>query len=338
MRRCQDPNKKQRAQSLAGVPPTGAALSPLASVPVTATAPARTPNCPFCKGVITPELSRAGGNCPHCMLEVPGEEAATDPGLEQRRRQAAESAVVAKRAGTRTRGVAAAVFLVVLVGAGAGWSAWRTQQEELVYELEDVYMAPRDGMIAHKEVAPSTPPPVETTRTPAQRKQRLPNLPTGGGEHVATAAEGGSGGPVGVKFIPAGSGGSGDIALGITSAKVGGSALGEVEIAVTRVNTTVLQTEDEIKAMAKEVSSAYYPQVEACVQRRLKADPEFKGGWKVRFTIETDGTVSGFKSTALDTPDDELEGCIERTISAWRFQRIAHPFKVGKTYRFAAGW
>ena len=81
-----------------------------------------------------------------------------------------------------------------------------------------------------------------------------------------------------------------------------------------------------------------YPQVESCVQRRLKADPTFQGGWKVKFTIETDGTVSGFGSTALENPDPELESCMQRTITAWRFQRIARPFKVGKTYRFAAGW
>lgn len=271
------------------------------------------------------------------MLEIPGEEAATDPGLEQRQRQAAEQQAAKQRSTSRARGLgAAAVVLLALAGAG-GWYQWQAQQEELVYELEDVYMAPRDGMIAHKEVAPSAPAP--TTGIGKRPGKRSPGsvVPAGGGEGIATAGSSGTGGPSAVKLsAPTGAGGV--AAVGIDNVGPGGSRLGDVEIAVSRVNTTVLQTDEEIKAMAKEVSSAYYPQVESCVQRRLKADPTFQGGWKVKFTIETDGTVSGFGSTALENADPELESCMQRTITAWRFQRIARPFKVGKTYRFAAGW
>jgi hypothetical protein len=274
------------------------------------------------------------------MLEVPGEEAATDPGLEQRQRQEEAAALASQRAQTRGRYIAGAAALFLALASAGGWSAWRAQQEELVFELEDVYMVPRDGMIAHQERPPSAEagaPVVESGKTSGKRA-RPPSLPTGGGENIATAPITGSKASGAVKFMPPGSGGGGDIAVGVSGATVGGSSLGEAEIAVTRVNTTVLQTDDEIKAMAKEVSSAYYPQVEACVQRRLKVDPTFQGGWKVRFTIESDGTVSSFNSKALDASDAELEGCIQRTVLAWRFQRIAHPFKVSKTYRFAAGW
>ena len=272
------------------------------------------------------------------MLEIPGEEAATDPGLEQRVRLAAEAEVARGRVRSRNRGLAAAAVVLLALAGGAGWWRWQAQQEELVYELEDVYMVPRDGMIAQKEVAPSAPPPAaETVKRPGKKAGGV-QLPSGGGENLSTAPVSGSGDGTAVKFVPAGSGATGVAAVGIDSASAGGSRLGEVQIAVDRVNTTVLQDDEAIKTMAKEVSSAYYPQIESCVQRRLKADPTFSGGWKVKFTIETDGTVSGFGSTALNAPDAELESCMKRTISAWRFQRIARPFKVGKTYRFAADW
>jgi hypothetical protein len=257
--------------------------------------------------------------------------------LEQRERQAAQVAAAKQQARGRAR-ILAAVGVVALALAGfGGWRAYQAQQEELVYELEDVYMVPRDGMIAHREVERIEPGAPEAESRPTVKRPRNPTLPTGGGEQVATAPVSGSGEGGSVKFVAAGSSGTGDVAIGISGASGGRSALGDVEIAVHRVDSTVLQTDEEIKAMAKEVSSAYYPQVESCVQRRLKADPTFQGGWKVKFTIETDGTVSGFSSTALDQPDSELESCMQRTISAWRFQRIAHSFKVGKTYRFAAG-
>ena len=57
---------------------------------VTMEAP-RQATCPFCKGGISADVVQFGGNCPHCLLEIPGEEAPTDPGLVARQKAAAEA-------------------------------------------------------------------------------------------------------------------------------------------------------------------------------------------------------------------------------------------------------
>lgn len=295
--------------------------------------------CPYCKGAVSPDLVRAGGNCTHCMLEIPGEEAPTDPGLEARMRQVAEDARHAKRARTRARIFAGLAACTLAVAAGAGW--WRMQQEAeaLVYELDDVYMAPRDGMIAAVE-KPATGPGVASIPSkvgiPTKRTPRgtpgTGDPPTGDPLH--TVAEGGSRvGPASVKYVEGTP--NDDIKVGLGAGGATVSPLGGVDIKIDRLGTGVLQTDEEILKMAKTVTGAYAPQVETCVQQKLKVDESFGGGWRVNFTIGTEGTVKGLKISALNAPDAELEACMQRAISSWRFERIAHEFKVAKNYRFS---
>lgn len=294
------------------------------------------PACPYCKGTITPELLRAGGNCPHCMLEIPGEEAPTDPGLEQKKKLA-EVHLAHERKKKRNANLRYALLALLLVGVGSA-GAWRMQvaEDELVYELDDVYMAPRDGLIAHQERPAATP--VDPAR-PTGKKQgtrRDPGLPDPGEiPSTATAPITSSGDGPSVTFKPGTTGPGGDIAVGSSLAGPGASALGEADIKLKRTNAFVLENDDEILAMAKDVTSTYAPQIEGCVAAKLKADPEFSGAWKVNFTIQTDGTVGKLTAKALETPDAEVEACITRKIGSWGFQKISHEFKVAKTYRFS---
>jgi Kef-type K+ transport system membrane component KefB len=55
-----------------------------------------------------------GGPCPHCILEIPGEEAPTDPGLAKRQAAQQAARAEAERAG-RTRNVALASLGALLV-------------------------------------------------------------------------------------------------------------------------------------------------------------------------------------------------------------------------------
>jgi hypothetical protein len=131
--------------------------------------------------------------------------------------------------------------------------------------------------------------------------------------------------------VPAGAAGDAAVALADASP---GSRLGGVEIGVSRVGADVLRDDEEIFAMAKSTISAYYPQIETCVQQRLKTDESFGGTWRVEFTILTSGEPASVKVTGLDSPDAELEGCMGRAISSWRFARIGHDFHVRKSYPF----
>lgn len=95
-------------------------------------------HCPFCNTTVDEDLIRFGGTCPSCYGEIPGEEAATDPG------EVVKAALVqADEARVRRRMlVPALVTLVVLLFASSlvCFLALRTATTatELVDELADV--------------------------------------------------------------------------------------------------------------------------------------------------------------------------------------------------------
>ena len=78
--------------------------------------------CPFCKGDVDEDILTFGGRCPRCLIEIPGEEAPTDPGGEARAAQEAAEAEAEKRspAGKLVAAVlaVAAVCGLFLVGPG----------------------------------------------------------------------------------------------------------------------------------------------------------------------------------------------------------------------------
>lgn len=301
------------------------------------------PVCPFCKGVIPADLARFGGNCPHCLLEVPGEDAPTDPGAILRAKQAEEerkAAAARQRARQRTILVAAVAF-VGLVGAG-GWWAW-SQQQAAVYELDDYYVLPLDALAT----APTPAAPVEPTPTPTGRPGKKPAAGGSAGASGSTGANptaGGTATPPGTgapsrptsgtsspsDAVPAevaalmggGSGATGSVSLG------GGAA-----IDVSRPDL-VLSDEAEIVEMAKQVIARSSPQLQNCYQQRLKQVPDLAGAWKVQFDVTRAGGIDGIEVDGLDRDDRELEACIARNLAGWKFMKIAREQTFSKTYRF----
>ena len=303
---------------------------------------ASTSHCPYCKGTVSADLIRCGGNCPHCLLEIPGEEAPTDPGLQARMRQKAEAMQQAKRGQSRNMLLALAGVCVAAALGGAGWWQMHKDAEALVYELDDAYMAPKDGMIA-AAVAP--PPPVAAAAAvataPTRNAKSGSKSPTRnetdffageGGENVASAKESGTV-STSLKYVP--SRPMEDIKVGLGAGTPILSPLGGVDIAIKRKSSAVLETDDEITVMAKRVTGAYQPQIDTCAQQQLKENPAFAGAWRVTFTIGTEGTIFALKIKGLDESKEAFEACIKRNVSSWRFERIAKEFPVAKTYRFA---
>ena len=72
-------------------------------------------SCPFCQSSISEELALHGGYCPSCLIEVPGEESATDPGVAAD----ASAPVEAATGGVPARLVAAVAFIGVAVAGVA---------------------------------------------------------------------------------------------------------------------------------------------------------------------------------------------------------------------------
>ncbi len=294
------------------------------------------PVCPFCKGVVPPDLARAGGNCPHCMLEIPGEEAPTDPGLEMRKKHEAEAAKVAKVA-KRRRGLLTGVLGLLFLSAGAvAYLELQRQEEELVYDIDEPYVPTAASAAVKAQPADGG---VVASKTGGSRAPRPRQVDPTEAALPAAAVEGGGNAPSkhAVKYVPTAAGG-GDMAVGVDGGGQGGVSLGKVDIGVTRVATDVLKDEEAIFAMAKEVIAAYSPQVETCVQQRLRLDESFKGDFKVSFTIQPEGTVKKVKVDPLAQADAEVEACIGRVVGAWTFGKIAKDFPVKKTFRYAAGY
>lgn len=102
--------------------------------------------CPFCEGKVPDTLERLGGPCPHCFNEIPGEDAATDPGVALKAAQARKDALKEKKSQLRTV-LLGGVALALLVGIGGyrGWQHLAHQGEVdalLSLEFQDYSLMP----------------------------------------------------------------------------------------------------------------------------------------------------------------------------------------------------
>ncbi|MDP2304600.1 MAG: AgmX/PglI C-terminal domain-containing protein [Pseudomonadota bacterium] len=275
------------------------------------------------------------------MLEIPGEEAPTDPGIHARERKDQEDkAKLAKK--QRKNRVLGALGLVVLFGlSGTGVWAYQTQQQALTYEMDDYYATPLSELqTASAPAVPGSaaagiPGAVAGVKNPGTNGLR-PN-----GRKNPELAPIGSGNP------GAGSGparpnyqaGADAAAPAINSAS--GGATGDLGVGQIKVgfvgSDKVLTDNDEIFAMAKAVINASSPQLQGCYNQRLKAVEGLKGAWEVSFTIGKNGVAKSVSVTGVNGSDRELESCMDRQVSGWKFQKIVKDQPVKKTYRFGAG-
>jgi hypothetical protein len=262
------------------------------------------------------------------MIAIPGEETPTDPGertkvLQELEEQAAKS---------KHRGAfmaAAAAMGLMLGGAGAYWYQNREEPAPVVAgNIEDeIYIVPlsahRDLVLKSDGATKSGAPAAEQHRTaprkhtePSERDLALREPPATGGSMEEPALE-----PI------EGSLGSLDATLG---------ALGP-NVKKSDIEGIVLSDPAQINTMVKRVMSKGQPQLRHCYESRLKEDAHLKGAWNVQFQIEPTGHATTVTVVAVDSPDSELETCIERNIVGWDFLKINEPLVVQKVYRFGPG-
>lgn len=295
--------------------------------------------CPFCKGAVPADSLRFGGNCPHCMLEIPGEEAPTDPGIQARHRKGQEDEArrVKKQRKNRILGALSLVLLLGLGGTGA-W-AYQTQQQGLTYEMDDYYATPfaelqnavaRQVAVTGGVAAPSVGKVPATGGGVRPNGRKVPDVAPIGTGNAAAAS-----GPRRPSFQA----GADEAAPAISSAAGStGGDIGVGQIKVSFVGSEVVLTDsDEIIAMAKSVINASSPQLTGCYNQRLKQVEGLKGAWAAEFTIGRDGAVKGVQVSGVNSSDSDLERCMSQAILAWKFQKIVKDQAVKKTYRFGAG-
>lgn len=292
-------------------------------------------SCPFCKGTVAPDLLVNGGVCPLCLIEIPGEEAATNPGLAavERQRQE-EQAARRRRLPFLVGGTVLALLAVGTLGA-----RFLMVEEPAVLDLGEESFA-RVPLTAHQNVyvdEPETVEPVGTKRSGSSTKTA-----SSGGSGAATPATGGqlassastSPGRAAI------SSGSGSISKQIedvdpTQAMGGGGLQAGPSISVgSRGASEVLTDAAEIAEMTRRIVARNSRQLEDCYNDRLKADETLEGRWRVAFEIQKDGSAQKVEVVGLGRADAGLEACMADKVSRWRFQRIGSPQGVSKNYSF----
>ncbi|MED5372553.1 MAG: AgmX/PglI C-terminal domain-containing protein [Myxococcota bacterium] len=293
-------------------------------------------SCPFCNGSVSDELARLGGNCPNCFNLIPGEEAATDPGVEAQQAEAQAEASQERKQSAGRIGILLA--LLVAAGGAGGWFWYQGQLEEeriaaaLAEEVEaDFFMLDADEI--ETITADSEP------EKPVAVASAGGTKPKGGNRPPPPEEDAGAFGAGSDRFADEGSGGvaksaSDGPSLSTTSMGVP-SVSGGPSIGVSRKDV-VLTDPAEIQAMVGGALKRYSGQIKTCYENELKANPSLKGVWQITFVVNPDGSTSQVVVKAQGASDAGLESCMKRQVSQWSFQKISRAQPFGKKYRFGA--
>ncbi len=298
-------------------------------------------HCPFCKSTIDDELARFGGHCPKCVIEIPGDETPTDPGIGKRVEATVESD---QRRGFGVFAAVGGLVLVVLVGAGSvlWWRIDQQRQADLRAELQaqqdnDFFILPAEEHQLSYQAA-------------EQEQQAQAQAQSVGRSHAARGS---------VVSVPSASGTAGSSGRNSYDFR-GAAAEDEVELAEIKerdikvevgsfgpsvpsisinrgsVGSMALSDPDEIRKSVGTALETYSKQMTTCYERRLKTAPDLAGTWMVSFAIGTDGRTSGVSVVPQSTRDAQLESCMGQAIAKWTFQPMASKQNFSKPYTFGS--
>jgi hypothetical protein len=296
-------------------------------------------HCPFCKSTIDEELARFGGHCPKCVIEIPGDETPTDPGLGKRVGEAVETE---QRRGFGVFAAVGGLVLVVLVGAGSVlW--WRIDQQhkaELQAELKaqqdnDFFILPAEEhqlSYQREEEQQQAQAKAQNTGRAHTPRAGVTHVPSSGGASTSSGRN---------TFDFRGGAGEDEVELAEiedrrVNVEVGsfGPSIPSISINRGSVGSMALSDPDEIRKSVGTALETYSKQMNTCYERRLKAMPNLAGTWMVSFAIGTDGRTSGVSVTPKTTSDAQLESCMAQAIAMWTFQPMASTQNFSKPYTF----
>lgn len=281
------------------------------------------PSCPFCQTTITEELSLHGGHCPSCLIEIPGEESATDPGVVT-----PPPAVLTDAPSSGIRmGVLGALGFALAIG-GVWWSTMPEPEPEA--PTVAVKMGSPIPLSAHED----QPLAVEADAPAASDAAASIGSKRGSGsrtKYVKSRAQ-----PPDLSAAPARDASvlpAGTVAgLGSAPADVF-STIGAAPRSRSQ-KSIVLKDSLRIEEMIGRVLTRGAKQLEQCYSQALKMNEGLKGSWYVDFTITPEGKPIAVSVEALAGSNAGIEQCISRNVTRWRFQRVTEPVDVARTYRF----
>jgi hypothetical protein len=259
--------------------------------------------CPFCGSSVSEDLVTYGGTCPKCFAEIPGEEAPTDPGIEVREAQDRRDRMW--QLARTVASVSAMLAVVSCTGAVAfALVLWPEPEVADLLDFDTLDFPMPDDIVGAEDVAAAKPRPRRTAQV---------TEPGPGG----AADPGGPGLRTTLSPVSAELGGDGGLS------KPAPVSLSIEAPTVRRDANVVLSDPSAIRDMIGERMVEFIPGLNQCYERRLKQNPSLKGRWRVHFTVQADGGVSGAGAEALERRDTELERCLSEHIEKnWRFGRI----------------
>jgi hypothetical protein len=287
--------------------------------------------CPFCKISIAEELTLFGGHCPGCLILIPGEETATDPGVE------ITSSLDPREKAAIGGFPIAALAVGLLLGFGVGGWWWVTQRPApdmtRTTELNGLVPAP---ISAHED---------QVYGLRAAEEEKEPDRGKEGGRPVVTkrvdtrthAPEmGGSVQDAAVLPANAAANAAANATAGLGAAPSDMfSTIGATPKARSQ-ESIVLEDSLKIEEMVGRVLNRGAKQLEHCYTKALKMNEGLTGAWYVDFTISKEGKPVLVSVEALGSSHGGIESCIHQQVGRWRFQRIVQPVDVARTYRFGS--
>lgn len=258
--------------------------------------------CPFCGGEVSEDTLLYGGSCPKCFGEIPGEEAATDPG-EQVKAQQAKSDNRRVLLRTMIPFVLAIPAIGMLFLMAIGFVIWNRNPTVETMVFDDVEEF--DYAIVS---APDQPDPEP--------------------QQVATAPGPRNTAPRNVQKVDA---------MGVPVVEVkssaGGIDFGGIGVTASR-DGEALSDPTQIRNMLQQKMQAFGRQLKQCYDKRLKTRSDLEGRWKASFVVLETGYPDQVRFKGADMSDSEFEQCMVETVRKWKFSRISRPQPVEKNWRF----
>jgi len=273
-------------------------------------------DCPFCHKDISEDLSRFGGACPKCLINIPGEETATDPGVDTgfHRRAAQKS---------RTPLIAGVVVVLVCMGAGGTW--WMRSTPTVSRILRKG--ADPIPLSAHEDQPYETEPQVdvvseEATTSYSASRSSSSRVSTPGPEKQADQ---GAIVPPSEKSVAGLGAAPEDVFSTISAAPIARGPKG-----------IVLSDPGQIEAMIRRVLDRAGKQFKQCYEQRIRTAPSLRGAWRVDLTVTKEGSASAVQIVPMAVRDSGMESCMRSHTGDLNFQQLEEPIAVSRTFRFGA--
>ncbi len=298
-----------------------------------------------------------GGTCPTCFGEIPGEEAATDPGEEVKARQEEQDKKRLKRRMIFPILLASVVVLGIFTTAVA-LLMWPEPQMAMLDLDDDQYadldldfIVAEEEPVAEEAKAGTGTAPKNSGGTSTKKKtsslDALRNMKVGSVGDVSVGDAAAKGGPdVGGTRGSRSSQGAGEmqeVAVPKSISDPGslggggdlfGGGMGGATISRNQAMGITLTDDNQIIQMVQRVMRAELRKLKACYTQQLKADENLKGDWVLNFTVAASGATKDIDITAKQAANAGLEQCMNGKITRWKFQPIKADLPVKKTVKF----